>query len=153
MSELVVGPFLGVIGGLAAQRLYDWLKDEGNKKKLKENLKNELEKCVELLTEQGNLLPTMMWSSTVASGDVKLLSFNDRTKLSSIYFEIDNYNYEAKRVRDGAVMAQTGSHDIILNGMTAAMAYWTKLSKNLIGIDNKLKEKISELLKDSMWNE
>jgi len=112
-----------------------------------------LEKCVELLTEQGNLLPTMMWSSTVASGDVKLLSFNDRTKLSSIYFEIDNYNYEAKRVRDGAVMAQTGSHDIILNGMTAAMAYWTKLSKNLIGIDNKLKEKISELLKDSMWNE
>jgi len=27
------------------------------------------------------------------------------------------------------------------------------LSKNLIGIDNKLKEKISELLKDSMWNE
>jgi len=76
MSGLVIGPFLGVIGGLAAQRLYDWIKDEGNKRKLKENLKNELEKCIELLTGQGNLLPIMMWNSTVTSGDVKLLSFD-----------------------------------------------------------------------------
>ena len=151
ISELVVGPFLGVIGGLAAQRLYDWLKDEGDKKTLKENLKNELEKCVELLTGKGNLLPTIMWSSTVASGDAKLLSFNDRTKLSSTYFEIDNYNYEAKRVRDSAVVAKTGGSRVILDGRPEAEAYWYKLSQNLRITESTLKEQISKLLEDPSW--
>lgn len=151
MSELVVGPFLGVVGGLAAQRLYDWLKDEGNKKKLKENLRNELERCIELLTEKGNLLPTIMWNSTVTSGDVKLLSFTDRTKLSTIYFEIANYNYEAKRVRDSAVVARTGGSEALFDGRPKAEAYWIELSKNLQITESTLKKQISQLLEDQFW--
>jgi hypothetical protein len=153
MSELVVGPFLGVIGGLAAQRLYDWLKDEGNKKTLKESLKNELEKCIELLTGQGNLLPTMMWNSTVTSGDVKLLSFNDRTKLSQIYFNIENHNYEAKRVRDIAVMVnKRGSGGSLDKLNIDAEAYWKKLSVILSQQERFLKEKIATTLKDPLWS-
>jgi len=152
MSGLVIGPFLGVIGGLAAQRLYDWIKDEGNKRKLKENLKNELEKCIELLTGQGNLLPIMMWNSTVTSGDVKLLSFDERNKLSRIYFEIANHNYEAKRVRDSAVEAKTGSRSVIVGGRTLAEAYWDQMSKALIKEESILKAKVSVILKDDLWN-
>ena len=153
MSELVLGPFLGVVGGLGAQRLYDWFKDDGNKKKLKENLKNELEQSMELLIEQGNLLPTMMWNSTVTSGDVKLLSFNERTRLSQIYFNIDNHNYEAKRVRDVAVMVKAGRIGGSLDKPNVdANDYWKGLSVSLIQGERSLKEKIVVMLKDSMWN-
>jgi hypothetical protein len=152
LSELVLGSFLGVIGGLASKGLYDYIKDAGNKKKLKENLKNELENCTELLTGQGNLLPIMMWNSTVTSGDVKLLSFNERNKLSRIYFEIDNHNYEAKRVRDSAVVAKTGGYDVTLDGRPEAEAYWHQLSKALIKEEGILKAKISGILKDDLWN-
>ena len=152
MSELFVGPFLGVVGGLATQRVYDWLKDERNKKTLKENLKNELENCMELLSGQGNLLPIMMWNSIVTSGDVKLLSFDERNKLSRIYFEIDNHNYEAKRVRDSAVEAKTGSYRVRVGGRTLAEAYWDQLSKALIKEERILKAKVSDILKDELWN-
>jgi hypothetical protein len=152
LIELVLGPFLGVVGGLASKGLYDYFKDAGNKKKLKENLKNELENCLELLTEKGNLLPIMMWNSTVTSGDVKLLSFDERNKLSKIYFEIDNYNYEAKRVRDSAVVASTGDYRVTLDGRPEAKAYWHQLSKALIKEEGILKAKISVILEDGLWN-
>jgi len=98
---------LGVLGAFILERLYSWYKDTQNENKLKESLRSELEKCLALLTGQGNLLPTMMWNSAVTSGDVKLLSYNERTQLSGFYFEIENHNYEAKRVRDSAVVSQT----------------------------------------------
>jgi hypothetical protein len=110
MIELLVGPFLGVFGAFALQRLYNWYRDGQSRKKLRKNLRSELEKGLSLLSGQRNLLPTIMWNSTVASGDVKLLSFKDRNQLSSIYFEIENHNYATKRVRDSAVVALTGSH-------------------------------------------
>ena len=87
------------------ERLYIRYRDGQNRKKLKESL---MHACMHLLIGKGNLLPTMMWNSTVTSGNVKLLPYYERTRLSSIYFEIENYNYEAKRVRDSAVVAQTG---------------------------------------------
>jgi hypothetical protein len=59
------------------------------------------------LTGKGNLFPTLIWNSAISSGDIGLLSFAERTKLSSLYFEIDNYNYEAKRVRDVSVIVNS----------------------------------------------
>ena len=151
MAELVIGPFLGVIGAFASQRAYNKYKSSQERKKLKQNLKGELNVCVNLLTGKGNLVPTAMWKSAISAGDIALLSFTDRSKLSAIYFEIDNHNYEAKRVRDSAVVAQTGSRRELCNGMPAAQAYWVGLSKSLISEEELLKQKIIEFLKDPLW--
>jgi hypothetical protein len=145
MSELI-GPLAGILIGFGLDRLYTGYKDRKHRRELKVNLKEELKKCQELLTGQGNLLPTVMWNSAISSGDIGLLSFGDRTKLSSLYFELDNHNYEAKRVRDSAVVAQTGTRRELCNGMPAAFAYWDALSKNLIKGEKELKQKIIDFM-------
>jgi len=151
MSFMIGEAFFGVLTAFILERLYSSYKDGQNRQKLKENLKGELERCMTLLTGKGNLLPTAMWNSTVTSGDVKLLSFDKRTKISSIYFEIDNHNYEAKRVRDSAVLAggETGSGVMY----TGSQQYWLQLSKVLRENEVILKQKISELLKEPWWME
>jgi len=151
--SFVIGPFFGVLGAFALQRLYGWYRDSQNEKKLKESLRSELERCLALLTGKGNLLPVMMWNSAVSSGDVKLLSYDERTQLSGVYFEIENHNYEAKRVRDSAIVAQTGPRDVILNGKKASLAYWVKSSEALRENEGNLKQRISELLKASWLKE
>ena len=150
VMSFFVGPFLGVLGAFALERSYTWYKDRRNRRRLKESLKNELERCTNLLTGEGNLIPTMMWNSMVTSGDVQLLSFDERTRLASLYFEIDNYNYEAKRVRDSSVIARTGSRHSIRNGMPAAMAYWKRLSEALLEREKTLKRTILGVL-EKTW--
>jgi hypothetical protein len=150
MSELI-GTLAGILIGFGLDRTYTGYKDRKQKQELKVNLREELKNCQDLLTGQGNLLPTVMWNSAISSGDIGLLSFADRTKLASFYFQIDNHNYEAKRVRDSAVVAQTGSRTSIVNGMPAAQAYWVTISNALVKEEESLKEKIAELLKDKTW--
>lgn len=140
--------FLGILTAFGLRRWWDWRKDNQNRKKLKESLKNELETCMSLLTGEGMLLPTMMWNSTVTSGDVKLISYDERTQLSSVYFEIENHNYEAKRVRDSSIVAHTGPRDLILDGKRASLAYWEALSQRLYKNEETLKQRISKLLKE-----
>ena len=147
--SFVFGSFFGVLGGFATERVYNWYRNKMDSSKLKENLKSELDRCIKKLIGKGNLLPTMMWKSTVATGDLSLLPFNQRTKLAMIYFAIENHNYEAKRVRDGAVIAQTGGIPrTLLNGRPQAEAYWIRLSKNLVSEEEGLKHKITEFLKE-----
>ena len=109
MSELI-GTLAGILIGFGLDRTYTGYKDRKHKQELKVNLKEELTKCQVLLTGKGNLLPIAMWNSAISSGEIGLLSFTDRTKLSSLYFEIDNYNYEAKRLRDVSVIVNS-SHN------------------------------------------
>lgn len=149
MSFIPGEAFFGVLAAFLLERAYNRHRDGENRKKLMENLRNELETGVNLLVGKGNLLPTANWNSTISSGDVKLLIFSERSKLSSIYFQIENHNYEAKRVRDGAVIAQTGGHNRIRNGMPAALAYWHGLSESLKKNEEHLKEEISMLLKEA----
>ena len=151
--SFVIGPFFGVLGAFVLERLYSWYRDSQNEKKLKESLRSELERCLALLTGKGNLLPVMMWNSAVTSGDVKLLSYDERTQLSGVYFEIENHNYEAKRVRDSSVVARTGPRRIIVEGMDQAEMYWIGLSKALSEREENLKQMISELLKASWLKE
>jgi hypothetical protein len=152
MSELV-GSLVGIVIGFGLERSYAGFKARRHRRELKENLETELKNCQLLLTGQGNLLPTIMWNSTITSGDIGLLSFADRTKIASIYFQIDNHNYEAKRVRDSAVVAQTGSSSSKQNGMTVAQAYWVTLSNSLVKEEESLKEKITGILKDQTWRQ
>jgi hypothetical protein len=148
--SFVVGPFLGVIGGFASERAIVWYKNKVNRTKLKENIRDELTRCIERLSGEGNLLPTTMWNSTMATGDLKLLSFSQRTKLSAIYFDIENHNSEAKRVRDGAVIAKTGPQNVRIVGIgSLAEYYWKELSKQLIIAEKDLKRKIAKFLEES----
>jgi hypothetical protein len=144
-------PFFGVLLAFFLQRVWSWIENRRAKKKLKENIESELKKCLPLLSGKSNLLPTMMWNSTITSGDVKLLSFSDRNKLSTVYSEIENYNYEAKRVRDNAVIAQVGDSKSRVDGMTPPMAHWVRSSKALLEVEESLKKRISELLEEPMW--
>jgi len=150
--RFILGPFFGVLLAFAIERGYGRYRDRANRKKVKTNLKSELEKCKCLLTGQGNLLPTEMWNSTITTGDTKLLSFDERGKLSSVYFEINKHNYEAKRVRDSSVVAQTGPHHTIHDGKPAAEAYWTKLSQRLRQQEDSLRQRIAKVLAEPWWD-
>lgn len=148
ISELIgslAGSLVGILIGFGLDRLYSFCQDRKNRGKLKENLRNELDSCQSLLVGKGNLLPTVMWNSAISSGDISLLSFSDRTKLSSLYFEIDNFNYEAKRVRDVAVIVNsTHSND--------AQVYWNGLTSSMKDNELQLKEKIAKMLQEQLWN-
>jgi hypothetical protein len=144
MSELI-GPLAGILIGFGLDRTYTGYKDRKHRRELKINLREELTKCQKLLTGKGNLLPIAMWNSAISSGDIGLLSFADRTKLSSLYFEIDNFNYEAKRVRDVAVMANTSQS-------TDSQVYWKGLTVSLMNNEQLLKEKITKMLEEQLWN-
>ena len=116
-----------------------------NRKNLKENIKAEINQCVKRLTGKGNLLPTTMWRSIISTGDLRLLPFYQRSTLARMYFDIENFNYEAKRVRDGAVIANVGTSRTIVGGMTPAKAYWKRLSQNLLKEEDNLKKKLDIL--------
>ncbi len=145
--------FLGVIGAFASQRAYDKYKSIQERKKLKQNFKSELINCISLLSGKGNLIPTTMWISAINTGDLRLLPFNDKARLSSIYFEIENYNYEAKRVRDAAAIAHTPHGGGTLDASARkSWQYWELLSLNLKSNESSLKEKIDEVLTDKLWD-
>jgi|WetSurMetagenome_2_1015567.scaffolds.fasta_scaffold288576_2 hypothetical protein len=144
MSELV-GPLVGILIAFGLERSYSGNKDRKHRKELKINLREELKKCQELLSGIGNLLPIAMWNSAISSGDIGLLSFTDRTKLSSLYFEIDNYNYEAKRLRDVAVIVNSSHRDDAQN-------YWKGLTVSMMNTDQLLKAKIVKMLEEQLWN-
>ena len=58
----------------------------------------EAKKSIELIPGTVNLIPVDAWNSVVNSGNVAL--FKDKAiDLSDTYFQIQNYNYEAKKVR------------------------------------------------------
>jgi hypothetical protein len=151
MSELI-GTLAGILIGFGLDRTYTGYKDRKHKQELKVNLKEELKNCQLLLTGQGNLLPTIIWNSTITSGDIVLLSFANRTKLASIYFEVDNHNYEAKRVRDIAATVNSFYGHVAGGPNTTATEYWSTLSSDLKTTEISLKQKISNLLQDSMWS-
>lgn len=151
MSFLIGEAFLGVFAAFALQRAYSWYRDNETRKKLKESLRTELKQCISRLNGEGLLLPIAMWHSTVTSGDVKLLSFNERTQLAAIYFKIENHNYEAKRVRDSEVVGQTAPGRVIVDGMSPQRARWNRLRNALREEEKILKEKIEEFLKAAWW--
>ena len=95
----LVGAFVGVILGFRINDDNRIKLEEKRKSFFKNLLMQEAKKSIELIPGTVNLIPTDAWNSIVNSGDVAL--FEDKAiDLSEIYFQIQNYNYEAKRVRD-----------------------------------------------------
>lgn len=59
------------------------------------------------------------------------LSFADRTKLSSIYFENNNHNTKDKRVSDIAAAVNSLYENVAGGQSTTAIEYWSALSSDL----------------------
>jgi hypothetical protein len=100
-------PFLGVLAAFLIQRVWSWTEDRGNRKKLLQGIKKELESCSEKLIGEGNLLPTDIWKSGVSSGSLKLIPHDRKTEFAKIYFRIECHNFEAEKVRDVNILAAT----------------------------------------------
>ncbi|HUS74395.1 MAG TPA: hypothetical protein VMY43_00145 [Methanothrix sp.] len=100
---IIIGPLIGAFVGV----LLGFKINDNRRKQLEEErrlffgnlLMHEAKKSIELIGGTVNLIPVDAWNSVVNSGDIAL--FKEKAiELSNIYFEIQNYNYEAKRVRD-----------------------------------------------------
>lgn len=92
-----------------------------------------------------------MWRSIITTGDIRLLPYYQRSRLSKLYFEIENHNYEAKRVRDSAIYAKLGIRSMgAYDGMTQSEVYWRRLSDMLIEREKELKQKINDFL-EKYW--
>lgn len=68
----------------------------------------DIKKGIELLSERkGYLLPVDTWNSVVYSGCMELFEHDQAKMLGDAYFQIQNYSYEAKRLRDTSELATT----------------------------------------------
>ena len=158
--------FFGVLTAFLFQwlgKLYDRRKD---RKQFLNDLKHELETGSTLLTGAGQLLPTDMWESGKSSGFLSLLSYEVKIKLAKTYFAVASHNYEAVKVRDVGILAETtkaekpkadveieqGNQTIIAHTpWTHPQLLWQSLSVRLAETEKALKKHIDDLLKDEMW--
>ena len=95
----LIGAFFGVLLGFGVNEMWRKRLENNRKSFFRKLLLHEVKYSIELLNGTVNLVPIDAWNSLVNSGDVAL--FKDKAiELNDIYFKIQNYNYEAKRVRD-----------------------------------------------------
>jgi hypothetical protein len=142
-------PFFGVLVAFAINRVYGYIKDMIDKKKLLRSFKTELETSLGFLDGHGNILPVTIWNSAMTSGKLMLLSYNQIIQISSIYFSIENQNYEAKRTRDIAEMYETEGHP---TARETVKQHWQRLTLRLNTLENILRNDINELLKQNIWD-
>ena len=95
----LIGAFFGVLLGFGVNELWRKRLENNRKSFFRKLLFYEVKYSIELLNGMVNLVPIDAWNSLVNSGDIAL--FKDKAiELNDVYFKIQNYNYEAKRVRD-----------------------------------------------------
>ena len=95
----LIGAFFGVLLGFGVNEIWRKRLENNRKSFFRKLLLHEVKYSIELLNGMVNLVPIDAWNSLVNSGDIAL--FKDKAiELNDVYFKIQNYNYEAKRVRD-----------------------------------------------------
>jgi len=95
----LIGAFFGVLLGFGVNELWRKRLENNRKSFFRKLLLHEVKDSIKLLSGTVNLIPIDAWNSLVNSGDIAL--FKDKAiELNDVYFKIQNYNYEAKRVRD-----------------------------------------------------
>ena len=101
---LSLGVF-GIVVTFAIERVHKAYEVRRDRGKFLRIVKRELEESRNLLTGDGNLLPTDMWRSGISTGSLKLISYDDQILLARVYFRIECHNYEAEKVRDVSILA------------------------------------------------
>lgn len=99
----IIGPLIGALVGVyLGFKINDTRRkqlDEEKKLFYRNLLMRNAKKAIDLLPGKVNLIPEDAWRSLVNSGDIAL--FKDKAiELSDIFFEVQNYNYEAKLIRE-----------------------------------------------------
>lgn len=111
----LTGAFVGVFLGFKLNENHR-RRLEGERRSFFKNLiMHEVKKSIETLEDESsivNLIPVDMWNSIVNSGEITLFNGN-AIEVSDLYFEIQNYNYEAKRLIYAADEAK--SHPLSTN--------------------------------------
>lgn len=149
-----VPTFFGVLAAFGLQWLakrYDRRKD---KQQFLQEVRKELASCSKLLTGEGRLLPTDMWESEKASGWLSLIKHEVKTQFASIHFRIECDNYEAEKVRDVSVLAETTKEKPNPTGIhffSDAEKLHNALSNRLRESEAELKKDIDSLLRQNIW--
>ncbi len=152
--ESFLPPFFGVIAAFAVQWLgkkYDRRKD---RRKFLLEIKEELESCYDLLKGHGNRVPIDMWESGKAVGILSLIRHEIKIQLAEVYFKIQCHNYEAEKVREVSIIAETTkpkSDEPWPRFFTDAERLHRALSGRLSESEMALREDIDKLLKQNIW--
>lgn len=165
--RMIIGPLVGAFAGVfLGFRKNSKHQDKVNHEKkllLLKILRHEVKKSIDLLQDPlGNLIPIDAWNSIVYSGNIVLFEHPLSTKLGDIYFNIQNYNYEAKRTRDASERFNSSAEPyqhksdmetIYHKNWRMAKERWETLSKNLAEITKNLRCTLLDLEKDKWFNE
>ena len=138
-----IATFSGVLAAFILKWFYDSYQNRKNRNRLCDSLREELENGKKRLDFEGRLLPNSIWLSAINSGYVMLLPYDLRMKMARVYNGIEWYNYEAKRVRDVAHVAETTFHP---TSAREVRKYWDRLSHQLKVEESRVRRSIEELL-------
>ncbi len=136
----LIGAFFGVLLGFGVNELWRKRLENNRKSFFRKLLLHEVKDSIKLLNGKVNLVPIDAWNSLVNSGDIALFKDN-AIELNDVYFKIQSYNYEAKRVRDAV------EHDCT-EGL--ALEYGNEYSRSeklKENLNNKTKPELLEKLK------
>ena len=133
----LVGAFVGVILGFQINDNNRTKLEEERRLFFKNLLMHEATESIKLIAGTVNLIPVDAWNSMVNSGEIALFE-GKAIDLSDTYFQIQNYNYEAKRVRDAI-------EEVNLHPETTDDSHALKLKANF---DNNIKPATLKRLQD-----
>jgi len=165
--RIIIGPLLGAFAGVfLGFRVNSKHQDDIRKKKkllLLKLLRHEVRKSIDLLQEPiGYLIPIDSWNSIVFSGNIVLFEHQISTKLEDAYFNMQNYNYEAKRTRDASerfnssaepYQRPTNAETLDHKNWRMAKERWEELSANLVETTRNLRSELIDLESNTLFNE
>jgi hypothetical protein len=155
-SMSLASDMMGALAGVSLALQVDTLLEEGRNKKKRQtiitDLKIELRRALEaVVVTKGNILPMDNWKSCVSSGELRLLTPEQRSRLSEVYYRIEVQNYESTRVadaRDKALSLPQLELDIPpFREYNAVRAFWQQLSTRNTEMEKETTFIIEEALK------
>jgi hypothetical protein len=164
--------FLAAFSGVFLAFVLEWAwrrqQRKNDRKQFLKGIRHELETGSTFLTGEARTMPVDMWESGKASGSLSLVSYEQKTKLASIYYGIGSHNYESIRLRDVSILAATTTEkpkvesvvQVVQIGDKKAMFHrdLTDVQRLHMALNERnrneekaLKAAIQNLLKENMW--